>query len=72
MVAGLAALGLLWGRDPGPAERAARVDWNGLDVRDVTPALIPDVYAGQPLIVSGRYGKAGRATVNAWTTASPT
>ena len=29
----------------------------------MTPALIPDVYAGQPLIVSGRYGKAGRATV---------
>jgi len=39
------------------------VDWGGLDVGDTTPEVIPDVYAGQPLILSGRYRKPGAATV---------
>jgi Ca-activated chloride channel homolog len=39
------------------------IDWGGLEVADATPALVPDVYAGQPLLVSGRYRKGGRATV---------
>jgi len=39
------------------------IDWGGLDVGATTPAVVPDIYAGQPLIVSGRYRKAGAATV---------
>jgi len=39
------------------------IDWNGLDVMDVYPERIPDLYAGQPLVVVGRYGDAGSAEV---------
>jgi Ca-activated chloride channel homolog len=46
-----------------------KLDWNGLAVGAVTPSAIPDVYAGQPLIVSGVYTYPGRAkiTVSAMT-----
>jgi Ca-activated chloride channel family protein len=39
------------------------IDWGGLRVSDTTPDVIPDVYAGQPLIVSGRYHAPGAGTV---------
>ena len=39
------------------------IDWKGLAVEELTPARVPDVYAGMPLIVSGRYQKPGAATV---------
>ncbi|HTJ42764.1 MAG TPA: VIT domain-containing protein [Kofleriaceae bacterium] len=39
------------------------IDWGGLDVHDLTPAVIPDVFAGQPLVIAGRYGGPGVATV---------
>jgi Ca-activated chloride channel family protein len=40
-----------------------RIEWNGLAVGAVTPATIPDVYAGAPLIVSGVYTQPGRAKI---------
>jgi Ca-activated chloride channel family protein len=39
------------------------IDWGGLAVEDLTPAMVPDVFAGQPLVISGRYRKPGAATV---------
>jgi Ca-activated chloride channel family protein len=39
------------------------IDWNGLAVEGVTPARIPDLFAGQPLILSGRYAAAGNAVI---------
>jgi Ca-activated chloride channel family protein len=39
------------------------IDWKGLAVDGVTPARIPDLFAGQPLVLAGRYTKAGAATV---------
>jgi len=39
------------------------IDWGGLKVKDVTPKRLPDVHAGIPLVVSGRYTKPGQATV---------
>lgn len=39
------------------------VDWGRLKVDEVYPALIPDLFAGQPLVVVGRYSSAGRGTV---------
>ncbi len=39
------------------------IDWGGLDVHDLTPAAIPDVFAGQPLVIAGRYDGPGVATV---------
>lgn len=31
------------------------IDWNGLPVKDLVPARIPDLFSAKPLIVSGRY-----------------
>jgi Ca-activated chloride channel family protein len=39
------------------------IAWNGLAVGAVTPATIPDVYAGMPLVVSGVYTQPGRAKI---------
>ncbi len=40
-----------------------RVDWAGLDVRDLIPARIPDLFTGQPIFALGRFEQAGSATV---------
>jgi len=40
-----------------------RVDWNGLAVADIVPAAIPDLFVGQPLVLSGHYSRPGRALV---------
>ena len=40
-----------------------RLDWKGLAVSDVVPAEVPDLFLGQPLVVHGRYAKAGAAKV---------
>jgi len=40
-----------------------RVDWAGLDVRELCPARIRDLFAGQPIFVLGRYSQPGRATI---------
>ena len=39
------------------------VDWNGLDAEELSPAFVPDLFAGQPLLLHARYGKAGSAPV---------
>ncbi|MBV8756272.1 MAG: VWA domain-containing protein [Deltaproteobacteria bacterium] len=40
-----------------------KIEWNGLAVGSVTPAAIPDVYAGMPLVVAGVYTQPGRAKI---------
>ncbi|MBU1910000.1 MAG: VWA domain-containing protein [Verrucomicrobia bacterium] len=40
-----------------------RVDWAGLDVEDLFPARIPDLFMGQPIFVLGRYTRPGAATI---------
>ena len=40
-----------------------QIDWGGLSVRDQVPARLPDLYAGKPLIVLGRYDQAGTETI---------
>lgn len=40
-----------------------QVDWGGLDVEELTPANIPDVYAGQPVVISGRYHRPGATVI---------
>lgn len=39
------------------------VDWNGLDVDELSPSFIPDLFAGQPLLLHARYKKSGSAPV---------
>lgn len=40
-----------------------RIDWGGLAVTDVSPHAIPDLFAGQPLVLAGHYAAPGNATV---------
>jgi Ca-activated chloride channel family protein len=42
-----------------PALTNVTVDWGGLPVERVTPARAPDLFADRPIVVSGRYGRAG-------------
>jgi len=46
-----------------PVMTRLSIDWNGLDVESVYPAQVPDLFAGHPLMVTGRYKAAGEATV---------
>lgn len=39
------------------------VDWGGLQVADVYPKQIPDLFSAKPLVLTGKYKGAGRATV---------
>lgn len=39
------------------------IDWNGLEVTEVYPQRIPDLFAAQPVIIHGRYTKSGSATI---------
>jgi Ca-activated chloride channel family protein len=40
-----------------------KVDWGGLPVTQLDPLLVPDLYAGLPLVISGRYARPGRGTI---------
>jgi len=46
-----------------PVFTQLELDWGGLDVLDVEPAHLPDLFAGQPLLVHARYRSPGRGTV---------
>lgn len=39
------------------------VDFGGLDVRDVYPRTLPDLFAGRPVQLHARYGRGGRGTI---------
>jgi Ca-activated chloride channel family protein len=39
------------------------VEWNGLAVTDVTPARLPDLFDGQPLVLLARFARPGAAKV---------
>jgi len=39
------------------------VDWNGLDVMDASPAVMRDLFAGQPVFIHARYKKSGSGPV---------
>jgi hypothetical protein len=40
------------------------VDWGRLEVSEVFPARIPDLFAGQPLVLVGRFDHADRGRIN--------
>ncbi len=46
-----------------PVFTQLELDWGGLEVTDVEPAALPDLFAGQPLLVHARYHSGGRGTV---------
>ena len=47
-----------------PIIEALSVDWNGLDVREVTPAVSPDFLLSKPLVIQGLYGHGGSTTIH--------
>jgi Ca-activated chloride channel family protein len=46
-----------------PALTSIQIDWGGLQVSDLTPAALPDLFGERPVVVAGRYSKGGAATV---------
>jgi Ca-activated chloride channel family protein len=40
-----------------------RIDWGELAVKDTVPAAIPDLFVGQPLVLTGHYSTPGRGTI---------
>jgi len=36
-----------------------RLSWEGIEVEDLEPAAVPDLFAGQPLVIHGRYRRPG-------------
>ncbi|MFH0881205.1 MAG: VWA domain-containing protein, partial [Lentisphaerota bacterium] len=46
-----------------PVLTSIRIDWAGLEVQDLTPARIKDLFMGQPISLMGRYSKAGQGTI---------
>jgi len=39
------------------------VDWDGLDVSEVYPKRLPDLFSAKPLVLTGRYTTPGKATI---------
>jgi Ca-activated chloride channel family protein len=39
------------------------LNWGGLEVTDVYPRRLPDLFAGHPLVVHGRYQRGGEAVI---------
>jgi hypothetical protein len=39
------------------------IDWSGLNVTDVYPKRIPDLFSSKPVILSGRYSAGGRGVI---------
>jgi Ca-activated chloride channel homolog len=39
------------------------IDWNGLPVRDIFPARIPDLFSAKPVVLSARYKGAASGTI---------
>lgn len=46
-----------------PLLTEVEVDFEGVDVFDMVPDPLPDLYAGEPVIIAGRYPEGGRGTV---------
>lgn len=40
-----------------------KIDWGGLEVSDVYPKELPDLFVGRPVIITGRYKGAGQTQI---------
>ena len=52
-----------WARIDAPVLTDVRLDFEGLDVRDVTPLAPSDVWGDRPLVIHARYRRGGRGRV---------
>jgi Ca-activated chloride channel family protein len=46
-----------------PVLTDVEIDWGGLDVHDVSPVRIPDVFEGTPIRLAGRFERGGVETI---------
>lgn len=46
-----------------PALTDVEIDWGGMEVADVQPSRIPDLFVGRPIIVTGRFQGDGSTTM---------
>jgi Ca-activated chloride channel homolog len=61
----LRAVNLFYGYIDRPVLQGATVNWGGLQVSDLCPPVMPDLFASHPLVVHGRYqGEPGPISVS--------
>ena len=53
------AVGSIYGKINDPYLVGIDIDWGDLEVHDIYPQRIPDLYAGEPLIIVGQYDGGG-------------
>ena len=53
----------LYRRIEHPAMTDIHIDWDGMDVKEVFPNPVLDLFAGRPVILTGRFQGSGAATV---------
>jgi len=46
-----------------PALAHIKIDWGNLDVTELSPAKVPDLWAGQPIRIHGRYTQGGEENI---------
>ena len=52
---GYEIMGGFFNRISHPALTDVRIDWRGMAVSDVYPSVLPDVFVGRPIVVTGKY-----------------
>jgi Ca-activated chloride channel family protein len=60
---GSAAAKRFHGRIRNPLLTDISVDWNGMQVSDVYPKTIPDLFGAKPVILSGKYSGTGKGVI---------
>lgn len=58
------AVGAIYQKINDPYLVGIDIDWGDLDVHDIYPSRIPDLYAGEPLVIVGRYDGSGTETIH--------
>jgi Ca-activated chloride channel family protein len=61
---GGSAVDLFYDRISHPAMTDIRIDWGDMQVADVYPARVPDLFVGRPVILTGRFSGGGSGTVH--------
>jgi Ca-activated chloride channel family protein len=54
---------LFYDRISHPALTDVEIDWGGMQVTDIYPSRIPDLFVGRPVILTGRFKSGGSTTI---------
>ena len=46
-----------------PALTDVSIDWGGIEVTDVYPRVLPDLFVGRPIVISGRFQGRGKTSI---------